>query len=202
MLDQIENAIQVAVLLICVIAAAWQAVSRRSRAWTLLALFFGSWFLGDLYWLVCYLFYDTMPQISIVSDMSWYASFIFLYMLLRETVPLMKTKHLLPWLGPVFAAGMAVFFMQWGEYFNNVVCAVLMGLLLYASIRRLQDGQNRFLSALILIYCLLEYGLWISSCFWQRSVLSEPYYWFDFALTASFLLFIPATKWTEERRCK
>ena len=86
---------------------------------------------------------------------------------------------------------MAVFFMQWGEYFNNVVYAVLMGILLYASVHRLRDRQQRFLSALILIYCLLEYGLWISSCYWQESVLSEPYYWFDFALTASFFLFLP-----------
>ena len=194
MLDQIENTIQVAALLICVIAAAWLALSRRSRTWTLLAFFYGSWLLGDLYWLVCYLYYDTMPQISIVSDLSWYASNIFLYMLLRKTAPPEKTRRILPWLGPVFAVGMAVFFMQWGEYFNNVVYAVLMGILLYASVHRLRDRQQRFLSALILIYCLLGYGLWISSCYWQESVLSEPYYWFDFALTASFFLFLPAAR--------
>lgn len=194
MLDQLENAVQTAVLLVCVIAAAGLAISRRSRTWTLLSLFYGSWFLGDLYWLVCYLYYDTMPQISIVSDMSWYASGIFLYMLQREVAAPKDTRHILPWLGPVFAAGMAVFFMQWGEYFNNVVYAVVMGLLLYASIRRLQDGTQRFLSALILINCLLEYGLWISSCFWQESVLSEPYYWFDFALTACFILLLPAVR--------
>lgn len=194
MLDQIENAIQVVVLFVCVIAAAWLAVSRKSRTWTLLAFFYGSWLLGDLYWLVCYLYYDTMPQISIVSDLSWYAANIFLYMLLRGAAPPEKTRRILPWIGPVFAVGMAVFFMQWGEYFNNAVYAALMGLLLYASIRRLQAGQQRFLSAIILLYCLLEYGLWISSCFWQESVLSEPYYWFDFALTAGFFLFLPATR--------
>ena len=194
MLDQLENTIQVVVLLVCVIAAVWQAISRRSRVWTLLALFYGSWLLGDLYWLVCYLYYDTMPQISIVSDLSWYASMIFLYMLLREAAPPEKTRRRLPWIGPVFAAAMAVFFMQWGEYFNNTVYAVLMGILLYASIHRLQEGRQRFLSALVLAYCLLEYGLWISSCFWQEPVLSEPYYWFDFALTASFFLFLPAAR--------
>ena len=193
-IDQLENAIQVVVLLVCFVVAAWLAVTRGSRKWTVLGGFYGSWFLGDLYWLVCYLFYETMPQISIVSDMSWYASSIFLYMLLQEAAPPERTRHVLPWLGPLFAAGMAVFFMQWGEYLNNVVCGVLMGLLLYASIRRLLDGRQRFLSGLILAYCLLEYGLWVSSCFWQEPVLSEPYYWFDFALTASFLLFLPAVR--------
>lgn len=197
MIDQIENAIQVAVLLICIIAAAVPAISRKSRTWTLLTLFYGSWFLGDLYWLICYLFYDTMPQISVVSDMSWYAACIFLYMLLGEAAPPKKTKHWLPWLGPVFTAAMAVFFMQWGEYFNNAVYAVLMGLLLFASIRRLQDGQQRFLSALILIYCLLEYGMWTASCFWKAPVLSDPYYWFDLMITASFCLFLPAVRKAE-----
>lgn len=194
MLDQIDNAIQTTALLICVISAAWTAIPRRSHPWALLTLFYGSWFLGDLYWLVCYLCYDSMPQISVVSDLSWYASNIFLYMLLGEVAPPTNTKRLLSWLGPVFAVGMAAFFMQWGEYFNNVVYAALMGLLMYASISRLQDGKQRFLSALVLAYCLLEYGLWISSCFWRDSVLSEPYYWFDFMLTASFFLFLPVMR--------
>ncbi len=193
MLDQLENAIQTAVLLLCVAAAVFMAVTRRSRTWTLLSFFYGSWFMGDLYWLVCYLYYDTMPQISIVSDLSWYASCIFLYLLLRQVSPPEKRRRVLPWLGAVFAAGMAVFFMQWGEYLNNMIYAALMSLLLYASISRLLDGRRRFLSALVLIYCLLEYGLWVSSCFWQESVLSEPYYWFDFLMTACFLAFLPAT---------
>lgn len=191
MLDQIDNGIQVAALLVCVVSAAWLAMRRTSRPHVLLALFYGSWLLGDIYWLVCYLCYDTMPQISVVSDMSWYASGIFLYMLLREVAPPTGARRVLPWIGPAFAAGMAVFFMQWGEYFNNMVYAVVMGLLMFASISRLQDGQQRFLPALVLVYCLLEYGLWVSSCFWQEPVLTEPYYWFEFMLTASFFLFLP-----------
>ena len=194
MLDQLENALQFAVLFLCFIAAVPLAVRRKSRTWTLLAFYYGSWWLGDLYWLLCYLYFNTMPQISIVSDLSWYAAMIFLYMLLREVSPPEGKRRVLPWLGPVFTAGMAVFFMRWGEYLNNLIYAALMGLLLYAAILRLMEGRQRFLSGAILEYCLLGYGLWVSSCFWKSSVLTEPYYWFELLLTACFPVFLPAAR--------
>ena len=36
-------------------------------------------------------------------------------------------RRLLPWLGVVFAGGMAVFFMQWGSYVSNAIYGVLIG---------------------------------------------------------------------------
>ena len=47
---------------------------------------------------------------------------------------------------------------------------------------------------MILVFCLIEYGLWFSSCFFDGDTLANPYYWFDILFTASFVLFIPATK--------
>ena len=69
-----------------------------------------------------------------------------------------------------------------------------MGLLLYSAIRRLAERRNRFLPALILILCLLEYALWTASCFWNDELLLHPYYWFDFLLTVSFPFFLPAVR--------
>ena len=200
MIERYENALQIAVLAICVIVAVYRAVRYRSRSWTLLSFFYGSCLLGDVYWLVCLLFYGDTPQISIVSDLSWYAAYIFLYLLFRQTAPPeeLKDANTVSWLGPVFALGMAVFFMHWGEIVSNLIYAVLMGLLLYAAVRRLADksrpGRHSFLPAMILIFCLLEYSLWTASCFWDETVLVHPYYVFDMLLTVSFLFFIPATK--------
>ena len=195
MIDSIDNWIQIAVLAVCVIAAAVQAARYRSRSWTLLAFFYGSWVLGDIYWTVCLLFYGKTPEISVVSDLSWYASYIFLYMLLRRVSPPeeLAGRKITPWLGPVFTIGMALFFMLRGEIVNNLIYAGLMGLLLYAAIRRLTERRNRTLPALILIFCLLEYALWTASCFWNEAILLHPYYWFDFLLTVSFPLFLSAT---------
>ena len=196
MIEQIDNGIQIGVLVICVVAAIFKAARYRSRSWTLLAFFYGSWLLGDIYWTVCLFFYKKTPEISVVSDLSWYASYIFLYLLLRHTSPPeeLAGRKILPWLGPVFAVGMALFFMQRGEIVNNLICAGLMGLLLYSTIRRLVERQTRTLPALILILCLLEYALWTASCFWNDDILLHPYYWFDFLLTISFPFFLPATR--------
>ena len=196
MIEQIDNGLQIAVLIVCVTAAIFKAAGYRNRSWTLLAFFYGSYVLGDIYWTVCLLFYDKTPQISVISDLSWYASYIFLYMLLRRVSPPeeLAGRRILPWLGPVFALGMALFFMQRGEIMSNLIYAGLMGLLLYATIRRLTERRDRTLPALILVFCLLEYALWTASCFWNDELLLHPYYWFDFLLTISMPFFLPAVR--------
>ena len=213
MLDGIENTLQIAVLLICVLITLVRAVQKRSRTWTLLGFFFGSMALGDLYWTFCLIFYGTSPVVSIVSDLSWYASYIFLYMLLRHTAPpeSARERRILPWLGFVFTLGMAVWFCSfyvfwneeqgysfilWDKVLNNLIYASLMGLLLFASIRRIMGRERypaqRTLCAAVLVFCLLEYALWTCSCFWFDESLMNPYYWFDFLLTVSLLSFLPA----------
>ena len=198
MVDYLNNTIQIIMLVVCVIAAAGRALKYRSRSWTMLSFFYGCWVLGDIYWLVCMLFYGVSPQISVVADLSWYASYIFLYLLLSYMLPSgdVHNGSIIPWFGPVFAVGMACFFMLWGEIISNMIYAALMGLLLFSSARRLTEKQRkkqyRFLPAAVLTFCLLEYGLWTSSCIWSEEVLVNPYYIFDFLLTVSFPLFIPA----------
>lgn len=206
MIESIENALQIAVLLACTVYALVRAARHKSRTWTMLAFFYGSWALGDIYWLMCLAFYGHTPQVSVVSDLSWYASYIFLYMLLRHAAPPdgAREKRFLPWLGPLFALGMAFFFMQWGEVLANLAYALLMSLLLFSAIRRLLDreryAERRPLSLMILVFCLLEYALWTASCFFSGDGLQNPYYWIDFLLTVSFVFFIPATgkRWQHE----
>lgn len=200
MIDYIVNVIQISVLLICAVITLYRAVSRKSKDWTLLFFFFACWILSDLYWLLCLIFYEDSPQISVVPDLSWYATFLFLYLLLKQIATPDKSRGtgFLPWLGPIVAAVMAVFFMQWGEIISNVIYATVMGILMFLSIRRLQSksrtGSDRFLPALNLIYCLLVYGLWLASCFYNDEAPFHPYYVFDSLLTVSFPFFLMATK--------
>ena len=200
MIERIDNGLQMAVLAVCTGLALIRFLQSREKAWGLLTLFYGSWLLADMYWSVCLFFYGKTPQISLVSDLSWYASYILLYMLLREAAPPLtrRERRVLPWLAPVFTLGMAVFYMQWGEVLSNLIYAGLMGLLLFAALRRLTDSAHyacaRFLCGLVLFGCLLEYALWTASCFFSGDTLSNPYYWFDFLLTAGFPFFLPAVR--------
>ena len=215
MIERFDNAIQIVVLLICCLISAYRAFRQNSKAWTLLAIFFGGMMLGDLYWVLCLVFYGSTPGISLVSDLNWFSSYLILYLLLRQVAPPVsaREKRVLPWLSFLFTLGMAGFFYSfyidwterlgmnfvlWDKALNNLAYGMLMGLLMFSAIRRLMDKRiypkQKSLCITVLVFCLLEYALWTSSCFWFPDTLAYPYYWFDFLLTICELCLLPATK--------
>ena len=201
MIESIENAFQITALLFCAAVALRRAILSQSKAWTLLFFFYGTWLLGDIYWLIYLVFFGETPQISMVSDLSWYSAFIFLYLLLLEVAPMEKQKsmRLIPWLGPAFTLSMALFYiLQWGKIVSNLIYASLMGSILFSAINRLtrteRYAKQNSICIAILFLCLMEHGLWTASCFFWDDSLRNPYYWFDFFISVSFVLFLPATK--------
>ena len=200
MIERAENILQIAALLFCVGISHWQAVVHRSRAWVLAAFFFGSYMMGDIFWMVCLIFYGKTPQISVISDLSWFASYSFLYLLLLQTAPTKagEKRHWLQWVGPAVSLALAIYFMQWGEILSNLIYAAIIGLVFFASIGRLVERdryrKQRFLAVMAIVICLMEYGLWFSSCFFEGDSLANPYYWFDLMLTANCLISLWAIK--------
>ena len=195
MFESFENTFQIVILLICAGIAIYRAVVNRSRSWMILAFFYESWLLGDIYWLACLIFHGHTPEISFISDLSWFASYIFLYLLLGESVSPDKIslKHALPWLSFVFTGAMAIFYMQWGEVMNNLIYAVLMGLLIFSAISRLIDGKLHQLCVTVLVFCFLEYVLWTVSCFDESPVMNNLYYLSDILLTLCLPFFLMTT---------
>ena len=202
MYETFENAFQILMLVISAGISLSLAAKTREKACVLLSFFYGCWVLGDIYWQLCLMLFGDIPQLSLVSDLSWYASFIFLYILLRYVEPKAElSKRFLPWLGPLFTFSMAVFFIfqngVW-QVGSNLLCALFRGILLYASISRLmdhqRDGTKNYLCILVLFFIMMEYGMWISTSFVLEDNLLHPYYWFDILLSISFLLYIPALK--------
>lgn len=200
MIERADTIIQIAALIICIGISIGKAVAYQSRTWTLAAFFFGSYLLGDIFWMVCLIFYGRTPQIPIISDLSWYASYSFLYLLLLQAAPTKAgdKRHCLQWIGPIYAFVMATFFMQWGAIVSNLIYAAIMGLIFFASIGRLLEAERyrkqRFLAFMVPTICLMEYGLWISSCVFDGETLANPYYWFDLLLTVVCLISLPAIK--------
>ena len=196
----IEYSIQTAAMFVCAIIALVHAGRYKSRSWTLLALFYGCWVMDDTFWLLCRAFTGSSPEIGALADLNWYASIVFLYLLISRISPSenSREKRVLPWLGVAFTLGMAVFFIvQWGNIVSNLIYAGLMGLLLFASIRRLLDGDNRkhrFILIMILVFVLLVYAMWTVSCYFYEDTYANPYYWFDLLITVSLVLLIPAVK--------
>ncbi len=201
MIETLDNALQLSVGGICVLLAAGKIIASRKRKWTLLLLFYSGFFLGNLYWFLYLLFYQRTPQYYI-ADLSWWAGYLFLILLLKETETNKSAgRSLLPWLGPAFTAGMCMFFIQRGEYISNIIYAVFLGVLLWNAIRGLlksdaekRRSKNTVLCGVTLFFCAMEYAEWTASCFWVGDTLKNPYFWFDTLLTVCFPLFLPAVR--------
>lgn len=216
MIESIDNMIQLVVTGACTSICLYRAVRGQGRAWTLLGLFSGIFFLGDLYWQLFLLFYQDTPEHYTVSELSWYTSYLFLLLLViyvrveicGHRMPTMQQQGGLPglarsfppvlWCIPLFTGGMCVLFMQWGDYVSNLIAAGLMTGLLWHALSGIlavrEDPGKRMLFSVILLFCLAEYAMWVSSCFWDGDTLANPYYWFDLLLSCAFLLFLPALR--------
>lgn len=175
------------------------------RAWFLLMLFNGTCFLGDTYW-VLYLFtVGHTPKYFYVADLCWYAAFTFLYLLLYSLASEEEAheKTVGEWAGPAFTAGMCAFYISiTGDYFQEILLALTMGLLLHRAIRSLiyikrnptAKNIHRRLILTAVSFCLLEYAMQTVSCFWMGDTIRNPYFWLDLMVTASAALLVPTTR--------
>ncbi len=215
MIDTIDNGIQLVLTALCMVIAARRAFLTGNRAWVLLALFSGSFFLADLYWMLVLFFIKETPHYFYISDLNWYSSFLFLLLLIlfindRTTTREVflrdaqgntpdKISHpgLLLAAVSAFTLGMCVFYSaMYGDYFGNAVAAVLMlGIIwhslygiLYLGRHGEPDDGRKPVYILTLVFCALEYGLWTSSCF-MTGVFYWVYYVFDALLSVSIFLF-------------
>ena len=53
MIESIENALQIVILVVCTGITVQRALKYRSRTWALLFFAYGNWLLGDVYWIIC-----------------------------------------------------------------------------------------------------------------------------------------------------
>ena len=95
MIESLENAIQIAALLVLAVISLCMAVRKKDRVWVYLFFFYGSAMLGDIYWVVYLVFFSKNPETSLVPDLSWLASYIFIYLILKQTETTKMTGSLL-----------------------------------------------------------------------------------------------------------
>ena len=199
LIEQVDNALQLIALVVCGLLTVFRSISTRNRIWVLLYMFYIVVTLGNLYWLLYLLLYKETPFYSYIPDFCWAAAYLSLLLLLQHIKDKERSRkdRKVLYLIPVFTFGMALFYMQWGKYLINIIDAVFMSLLLYYSIGGLLTAKKKtgryYLYLVTLFFCLVEYGLWTSSCFEWGSFL-DPYYIFDVMLTLAYVLFYPAAR--------
>ena len=204
MVELFDNASQFLATLLAGIGAGILFYKSRKQAYFLLACFFGTYSLATLYWTLHVLLFNQTPQVFYVSELGWVASSMFLLTLeyTLSTPEERKFKHPAVWLVPIICVPQLLLYLSHGDIlFNLLICGMTMAAawysmrgLLYA---RRQSGRARdmgYFHMAVLAVTALEYCLWTASCFWVSDTLTNPYFWFDFLLTAALFALLPATR--------
>ena len=208
MAEIIENAFQMAVVAICLAVTVIEVLRTKRRAWIILMLFYSELFIGNLYWQLYMAFYGDYPLFPFASELCWDVAFGFLLLLARSfsrgRIGIKKDPILL--LIPVFTGGWAIYYMNWGQIADNIVCAVLMGALIMRSVYSINSMKGKYTGAervnpstrklfvAILLFCTAEYLSWTASCLFDGNTFANPYIWMDFLVTVACTFFIPAVK--------
>ena len=204
MVEFLDNLTQLlAALSGCVLSGVFYLRSRR-QPYFLLCCFYGCFGFGMLYWLLYTLLVADAPPMFYVSDIGWISCFLFL-LLLQYSLSDKEERALrsrAPWLALVIEIPLTVYFISIGDALYNLIVGALMSAMLLLAIRGLiwqnrqpkPDQGKRFFHLVMTGYIVLENCLGLSSYPWVSDTLANPYFWFDFAVTASLLALFPAVR--------
>lgn len=180
----------------------WRYRRERRQPWFLLTCFYGIFALGLLYWTLHLSLRRETPQIFYVSDLAWIASYVFLLTMVF-TLPAPEERRFrtrLCLLAPAICLPQFFLYITYGDILSNFLMCGMTMLAACCAIRGLvwakRTGEGRLLRfhRVVLGFVALEYALWTSSCFWVSDTLTNPYFWFDFLLSLTLLLFLPAMR--------
>ena len=197
----IVNLFQLVMLTIALTIGIMRTISTKKRKWLLVSMFFFSYALGDLYWVLMIFFYGHIPRVGHISEISWYTSYLFLLLLMDQVKLEAGYKNKLLYLAPVFTGVSCIYFMQWGEYLDNIICAGCMTGVIWLALKgrmQLKETKKNLSSSWLfraaMVFATLEYAEWYASCIWDAEDFSNPYYTIDILLTICMVLFLPAVR--------
>ena len=202
MVEFIDNLTQLLAALAGFLLSGASYLKSRRQPYFLLCCFYGCFGFGMLYWLLYTLLVTDAPPMFYVSDIGWISCFLFL-LLLQYSFSDKEERSLqsrLPWLALVLIIPLTAYFISIGDALYNLIVGALMAAMLWTAVRGLvwqkkQPNQSRrFFHFAVIGFLVLENCLWLSSYPWVGDTLANPYFWFDFAVTASLLMLFPAVR--------
>ena len=209
MTELTDNLLQLFCVFICGCCSCISAIRNRSYNRLLVLLFYLSFGMGLVYWVLYLILLGTSPLVFCVSELSWTASYIFLTLRLYADVPKEKHKNkAIFWILPLFSLGMGIFFCLRGSYFENILMGTAMGILgfyavkgIYFSKIQKQTGKLWIFAAALIFYAA-EYLLWGSSYFIAENTFINPYYLVDIFIMNPALILIAVAQSREEKLCR
>lgn len=197
-LELFSNILQLAVCIVAAIVTTTIATNKKTVEYTLAAGVLITLALGISYWLTYQFLVELTPQIFYVADISWIAAYTFLLALeLYITDDAVRgRRHFAMYIHFPILLAITIYFCQWGDVLMNFAYMIPLACCAYLAIRNLIFGgaKARVLHIFCIVFIITEYALWIASCFWVSDTWTNPYFWFDFMITAEIALFLPIVR--------
>ena len=173
----------------------------RRQPLFLLSCFYGCFALGALYWLLYTQLITDTPPMFYVSDIGWISCFLFLLLLEFDMTEEDERTYKcgVSWLALVVEIPLTAYFISIGNAVYNLIVGALMTAMYWQAIRgsiwnRRRERRRFAFYIAVLCFLTLENCLWISSYPWMGDTLANPYFWFDFAMTASMFALFPTVR--------
>ena len=200
----IDNFSQFVVTLLGCVFSGILYLKYRRQPYFILSCFYGCFSLAGLYWMLYTILITDTPPIFYVSDIGWVAGFLFL-LLLQDSLAQTEERTFkcrAVWLAPLTIVPLTIYFISIGNVLYNLIVGGIMLLFLWRSLRGFtywkrqpKEKRNRcFFHVTAIAFVALEHCLWISSYPWRGDGWSNPYFWIDFAVTASLFSLLPAVR--------
>lgn len=198
----IDNVFQVAVFFVAAFADMVYWFYKRDRLYIILALVHGCFMMGTLYFVLHLVIRGVVPQVFYVSEISWIASYLFMYtyQIVRYRIKKMRIAKI-----PVICGAGVLIASLWSGIFGPVFLstgtfAIVAGVIVSVAVFRiLYEKEPHGVCYCMIVCVVLEVALYVSSNFIHDYTRFNLYFLIDFVLTIVNMLLLPCTVWEVSR---
>ncbi len=185
-LENFENIVSLLCTTVGLLYCVFKYIENPRRGYRFITVFFLANFLSEYYWTIYELIMRSSPDVSeFAAYFGWNVGFLMLalaafFIRRKEARRYFHPVILLPILTNV---PQFILYIQYGGILNNVwevgvttVCMIFcLQDIVYYAVKKKERGGFPLFSLLVLLYLVLYYGMWTSSCFsWENEFLN-PY---------------------------
>ena len=191
-IEIVENLVMLIAGVIGLLSSLFHYIEKPKRGWLLLTIFFLAHILSDYYWTLYTLVMQENPDVSaFMAYFGWNVGYVFLLLavLKMRQGPAKRYFHPLMLLPIPLNIIQFIIYLPFGGIVNNIwqetlttISAVLcLQSILYYLKNRRKGAHFPHLHLLVLLFIAAEYSMWTSSCYFDSTDLTNPYYYFAFA---------------------
>lgn len=184
--DDFENILALFVTIVGLLSCLFKYIEIPRRGYLYLVVFFLSSFFSDYYWTIYTLVMHYNPNVSeFLAYLGWSVGYVFLLLAVLHIRKEGAKRYFHPViLWPVLTNACQFFiYIKYGGIFNNLcqvgittaIMIVCMQELMYYFKNKKSGAAFPYLATLALLFTILEYGMWTSSCFFWNAGFLDPY---------------------------